>query len=64
MNLALARATGEMDPFPGQGASKAVDGDYFTRALTFKVAWPYCYVDLEQPYRVGRVRLVVVQQGE
>ena len=64
VNLALGKTTEEIDPFPRQGASKAVDGDYFTKALTNKVAWPYWYVDLEQPYMVGRVRLVVVHQGE
>ena len=64
VNLTRGKPAQELEPFPRQDASKALDGDYFTRAMTFEVNWPYWYVDLGQSYTVERVRLVVVLQSK
>ena len=64
VTLTQGKPAQELEPYPLQDASKAVDGDYFTRAITFEVNWPYWYVDLGQSYMVERVRLVVVLQGK
>ena len=62
--LTQGKPAQQLDPYPLQDASKAVDGDYFTRAITLETNWPYWYVDLDQSYTVERVRLVVVLQGK
>ena len=62
-NLAQGKVAGQVSTFPYQGATKALDGNGFTRAVTWEADWPYWYVDLAQRYTVGHVRLIGILQG-
>ena len=63
-NLAFAKPTHQRTNYGDQTSERAVDGNVFTRSVTYYAELPFWSVDLGHKCLIDAVRIVIIPRGK